>query len=192
MAIDFGVTNVTTRAAGGMLGGWASLLFAFTYLTAFVSFTKSKVREIRRRKPYWYMAILCLVVAGIFTVIGLGLGPDSDIYRVFFNAVMANGGSAAYAMVGFMFFSIAFRALRLTSVDSAVFFLCWIFYMIFAMPMGQAILPQFFPIGNWVQNVVNVAGARAATIAAASGMLFIAIRSMLGLERGAQTGGEKE
>lgn len=193
ITLDFVVANNTLRSVNTTINAWIGILGNFTYCTAFVSFFIFRLRQIRtgQRGLIFHEVpfhILCLVLAVGFTILGLVLGLDSTINRIYFNEIMANGGNANSAMVGFAFFAICYRTMRAKSIDALVFLSTLIVTLWVNMPAG-VLSPQLISVGQWTNDILGVGGGRAITMAMAAGSAALALRVMIGYERGAQISG---
>jgi hypothetical protein len=95
-----------------------------------------------------------------------------------------------FSLNAFFISSAAVRAFRVRTVQAAILMLCAFAVMIGNTGVGVALWWGFPKAGSWVMAVINVAGMRGIIIGSALGAMGIALRVILGLERGHLSGVE--
>jgi hypothetical protein len=77
-----------------------------------------------------------------------------------------------------------FRILRITSVETLLFFLTFLLTCTGQMSLMTTIWPPFATITNWMMSVPSVAVQRASLMAAAVGSIVLGVRALFGREPG--------
>ena len=116
-------------------------------------------------------------------VIGITQGTQSPVYSFMFNNVYTALGATVFALHAFFLPAAAFKAFRITSLESGIFLLAGVLVMLGQIGIGTAIWDQFPAIKSWIMNVPNSSAMRGITITAALGLASTGLRIILGLDR---------
>jgi hypothetical protein len=166
---------------------WGTIIYAFTLLFGYVGLLRYQARRVQQRKTT-RLAVLggtCIGAATIFTILGIVSpgGITGSQYQLWYTYIVAYAGGGMYtAWVHHPYNS--YRYFRLTSIESATMFLCWILICLRELSMFVAIWEPFYAIGTWVEGVPNTAVQRAALAAYGVGAIVLALRALVWKEPG--------
>jgi len=153
-------------------------------------------KKIQRRSLGWQYSILTLVSMVVIMLAGLpipeiGLGVDNPVFDFLFKNILTPLGATMYSIIAFFITSAAYRSFRARSNEATVVLVAGILMICYNAPLMTSIWPGFTPIGDWIFSIPNMATMRAVIIGAALGAIALAMRVLLGIERGYLRGGEE-
>lgn len=154
-------------------------------------------RRIQRQSEGWYFSVALIVFMVVMALTGLpiegiGLGTDNPIYSFLFDNIYNPLGGTMYSILAFFIASAAYRAFRARNIEAAIVLVSGILMVMSNAPIFTSIWGGFQPIGNWIFDVPNAATMRGVTIGAALGAVALAVRTLMGIERGYLRGGGEE
>ncbi len=154
-------------------------------------------RRISRRAERWEYSVVLMVFMVIMAITGLplesiGLGLDNSIYDFLFTNVQTPLGSTMYSILAFFITSAAYRAFRARNIEAALILISGTIVVMSNAPMFTSAFPAFIAWKNWIFDVPNASTMRAVTMGAALGAIALAVRTLMGIERGYLRGGGEE
>ena len=173
---------------------WVILLVSWATFVGIISLAQVHGRAVQLRSKGWYFSILVLVSVVIMTIAGLplgefGLGTTNAVYAFLY----ANGNiplsGTMYAILAFFMTSGAYRAFRAKNFEAALVLFAGVVVICFNAPAINASWTGFAMLRQWLFDIPNMATNRAVIIGAAIGAIALAIRTLLGIERGYLRGG---
>ena len=171
------VTWTALCAAFGLFVGAAGTLLL--HISKLKGKRTSAPREDRFLSAIAIGTVIFFIIAGI-SFPGLTASPQ---YRSLFDHVF---GALARSIRAAAFFAAligAYRAFRVSSIDSFVMWLCGCVYLLRSMAAGVYLIPITKALGDWIAEVPSVGATRGALIAAAVGALVLSVRVFAGKER---------
>ena len=191
------------------LDQWLIIVYAFALLLGVVNVVQNGTRKIQRREAGWpYSAVLLtgLFVTGGFGIYGaisrrgIGFMPDGSatpfkwITDQFFLPLQAT----IFALLGFFMASAAFRAFRARNVEASILLVAGALVMMGRVPLLELLAMPFPPLQpaaagasqalgrltEWIMDTPNGAAQSGIIIGAALGAGSMAMRVILGIERG--------
>ena len=93
-------------------------------------------------------------------------------------------GESIFALLGFFLASACGRAFKIKSVASGILIVSAVVLMLGNVPIGSMIYGKFPAIGMWLIDNPSMAAQRGLIVSMGLGSLALAVRTMLGLERG--------
>ena len=153
-------------------------------------------KKIQRKSMGWQFSVLTIVSMIVIMLAGLpipeiGLGDKNPVFDFLFMNVLTPLGATMYSIIAFFITSAAYRTFRARSNEATVVLVAGILMICYNAPLMTSIWPGFTPIGDWIFSVPNMATMRAVIIGAALGAIALAMRVLLGIERGYLRGGEE-
>jgi hypothetical protein len=170
------------------------LVVAWATFIGPISLIQTHGKTVQQRKAGWYFSILVLITCVVMAITGLplqevGLGTKNAIYSWLFTNGMTPLSGTMYAIIAFMITSAAYRSFRAKNIESTLVLLAGILMVMSNAPFFTSAWPGFKTIGDWIFAVPNMAVNRAVTIGAALGAIALAVRTLMGIERGYLRGG---
>ena len=191
------------------LDQWLIIVYAFAILLGVVNVLQNGTRKIARRESGWPFSVVLLL--GLFATGGAGIYgaishhgitslPDGTptpfkwIQDQFFQPLQ----STIFALLAFFMASAAFRAFRARNTEATILLFAGILVMAGRVPLLEFLAAPFPPLQpaaaglsqglgkltEWIMNTPNGAAQSGIIIGAALGAASMAIRVILGIERG--------
>jgi cytochrome bd-type quinol oxidase subunit 2 len=175
---------------------WMILVATCALFLGAASLTVLHSKKIQRRSRGWQYSILTLVSLVVIMLAGLpipeiGLGVDNSVFDFLFANILTPLGATMYSIIAFFITSAAYRSFRARSNEATVVLVSGLLMICYNAPLMTSTWPGFTPIGDWIFSVPNMATMRAVIIGAALGAIALAMRVLLGIERGYLRGGEE-
>lgn len=152
-------------------------------------------KNVQRKSKGWQFSVLTIISMIVMMLAGLpiseiGLGDKNPVFDFLFKNVLTPLGATMYSIIAFFITSAAYRSFRARSVEAAIVLAAGILMICYNAPLMNVSFPPFIPIGDWIFSIPNMATMRAVIIGAALGAIALAMRVLLGIERGYLRGGE--
>jgi hypothetical protein len=97
-----------------------------------------------------------------------------------------------YSILAFFITSAAFRAFRARNLESSLVLVAGTVMVMSNSPVIANYVPALKTLGLWIREVPNMATFRGVMIGAALGSIALAVRTLMGIERGYLRGGGEE
>lgn len=172
------------QVTADQLVNWLVIIAAFALGLGVINLLQVHSKKIATKSPKWGLSVWLVLV--MLTILGIGVtqGTESKVYSFMFTNVYGALGSTTFALHAFFLPAAAFRAFRVTSLESGVFLLAGALVMLGQVGIGAAMWSKFPLIKSWIMNVPNSSAMRGITITAALGLASTGLRIILGLDRG--------
>ena len=191
------------------LDQWLIILAGYALLLGIINVLQNNFRKISRREKGWFFAAVLLTGlfvtggAGIYGWIskqGIGLAPDGSTtpFKYMTDWFFQPLQSTIFSLLAFFMASAAFRAFRARNFEATVLLLAAGFVMLGRVPILEFLATPFPPLHavaaqagkavgaatEWIMKTPNGAAQSGIIIGAALGAGSMAIRVILGIERG--------
>lgn len=188
------VVTPETQALTNELMKWGSIVTAILGLYGGVSALRyhglRAFKDKNNEEKIWntYAVILIAIVI----IIGIGLGRGSGYYQWVNVNILTTIDSTMYTIIGFMLVEATLRGLRVRTIPAAVMVVCIVIMLLFQTPIFMIPFPWINPIGQFLQNVVASAVARAQAIGVGIAAFYLGLRVLAGREIGWLGGSKNE
>jgi len=183
---------------------WFSVLAVFAFILGGANLMRTHWRKIRERTRDWRYSLVTLVSFVVVLVVGLakmggppGLqgnvaAPDGWLTAIF-ETVLSPLHATLYALLAFYIASASFRTFRARNLEATILLVSALIVILGRIPFGATLtawLPEPFAflrmedLSLWILKVPNTAGQRAIMIGIALGVVAMAMRLILGVEKG--------
>jgi len=181
----FFIPHYKAQAVNAKLLEWATVVYAFALILGSISLWNTHVRKIRLKSEGWLYSIVTLVALVAVTGLGVvqGVAEGTVVSRIY-NMVNSPLASTMFALLAFFIASAAFRAFRARNVEATLLLVTAILMMIGRVSIGEFIWKGFPGFTEWLLDVPNLAAKRAIAIGVGLGAVSIALKIILGIERG--------
>jgi hypothetical protein len=167
------------------LQNWGIILTAFSLGFGAVNLLYFHSKHISRRTPnQWMFSLWLLIVIVTFTVVGIFMGPTSTQYNWIYNASYFALSATVYSSLGFYMTSGLYRALRIKTIESAIFMVVGVIVLLKNAPALAVYFPVLSAWGGFIENVLTTSAQRGIMIGGALGAISLGIRTMTGSETG--------
>jgi hypothetical protein len=191
------------------LDQWLIIVAGFALLLGVVNVIQNGTRRIARREKGWLFSVVLLT--GLFVTGGIGIWstitgegittrPDGSVtpFQWIANNMFQPLQSTIFALLAFFMASAAFRAFRARNTEATILLVAGILVMAGRVPLLEFLAAPFPPLQpaaaaasqslgkltEWIMQVPNGAAQSGIIIGAALGAASMAIRVILGIEKG--------
>ena len=181
----FFIPHYRAQLVNAKLLEWATVVYAFALILGSISLWNTHFRKIRLKSDGWPYSIVTLVALVAVTVLGVVQGvEEGTVVSRIYNMVNSPLASTMFALLAFFIASAAFRAFRARNVEATLLLVTAVLMMIGRVSIGEFIWKGFPAFTEWLLDVPNLAAKRAIAIGVGLGAVSIALKIILGIERG--------
>ena len=185
MISDYFISFTPIKNGGSIILNFAVIVAAFAVALGGLSSLRFHVQTIIKRKTgSWEYSLVLVTALVIMTITGMMGWLDNPIFSYLWNQVTVPSQQTVYSLLMFYVTIAAYRAMRASSLQAAVFMFTAIAIMLMNGPFTQAIIPGITDLGNWILTVPQTGASRAYLIASNIGIVALFIRVILGRETG--------
>ncbi len=198
IATYFLAPGTPARQATTLLTGAVDVIVATAGVIGLIVLLRHHGTNIGRRGKYWKYSAITIIGVALYLIVGFyGVATQtdsagthrylmlaSDWFTWVYNNIYAHMDATIFSLLAFFIASAAYRAFRLRSLEASVLLLVGALMLLGRAPIGGVVWEGFPNIATWLLNVPNTAGNRAITIGIAIGAIMLAVRQLLGVERG--------
>jgi hypothetical protein len=184
-------------SASATMRDWMLLVVNMAVFVGVISLGQLHVRKIQRRSTNWPYSIVLIVFMVVMAIVGFplegfGLGFSNPQYLFIFNNILNPLGGTMYSILAFFITSAAYRAFRARNVEASLVLVAGTIVVMSNGPLFTSALPFLVTWKNWILDVPNLATRRGVMIGGALGAIALAMRVLLGVERGYLRGGGED
>jgi hypothetical protein len=191
--IDFFQYDPSIRKVASTLQGWVVILAAFALGIGAINMILIHGNNVRKRRPgRWLQSGIMLFFMFIMLMFGIvDLNFQNPVFAFLRNYGMTPMSAALWGLPGFFLITALYRSFRVKNSESTILLVVAIITLLKNAPIGEIIVgSNIVSIQDWLLSVPNFAGGMAIWITFAVATIIIALRTLLGMERGF-LGGEK-
>ena len=192
------------------LDDWLIIVAGFALLLGIVNVLQNNFKKVARREQGWFFSVVLLIglfvtggfgVYGALSKQGIGFMPDghtSTPFKYMTDWFFQPLQSTIFALLAFFMASAAFRAFRARNVEATILLIAAGLVMLGRVPILEFLAVPFpflhaaassasqamGKLTEWIMDVPNGAAQSGIIIGAALGAASMAIRVILGIERG--------
>lgn len=177
-----------TTGAAAIIRNWAVITYAFTLAVGIVQLTWLRSRWVMNPKETPRRRILSVVFLAemwIIVLVGIAVSTSGSAFAWISKYIYTTLSGAQPGLIGFYICLACYRTLKLRRWDIAIFTGVAFIHLVANTPLTSYVMGYgWYSFSQWIYFWPSTAGAKALTIIAALGMISVAIRGMLGVERG--------
>jgi len=192
IATYFLASGTPEREATSLLTASVDILVATAGIIGLVVLLRHHGLNISRRGRFWKYSIITIIGVALYLTVGLyaiathgrHLMLSQEFFSWVYSEIYVHMDMTIFSLLAFFIASAAYRAFRLRSIETSILLIVGSLMLLGRAPVGGAIWQGFPTIASWLLDVPNTAGNRAIMIGIAIGAISLAIRQLLGVERG--------
>jgi len=184
MIADYFLTFSGVKALATTVQRWVVVISTIALALGVANITILHGRIVLKRRGKWYLSLWQIFIMWLIVVMGSVLTTAHPLFRLLFDNMYLNPYNTIVTLLCFSTFAAGYRALKIRTLETAVFFVSALFLMLMLAPIGEIIWAGFPIIGRWVADVPSVGSMRGLMIGAAVGLVAVGLKTLLGLERG--------
>ena len=194
MAVQYFVPSEPAEFVQEYAMDWVVVIGIFAITLGLWSLTKVNWIKIQRRTPGWgynlvtIFGMVGMIMFGVFWDPKLGLLPGSKSlasgswFMNFFWYIYLPIQAVMFSLLAFYIASAAYRAFRARTILATILLVTAIVVMLRLVPLGALSgINQW--LANWILVVPNMAAKRAIWMGVGLGMVAMALKIVLGIER---------
>ena len=192
IATYFLVEGTPERYATTQLTATVDIIVATAGVIGLVVLLRHHGLNISRRGRFWKYSIITIIGVVLYLIVGLygvatheqHLWYASELFSWVYLNIYVHMDMTIFSLLAFFIASAAYRAFRLRSLEASILLIVGSLMLLGRAPIGGVIWEGFPTIADWLLTVPNSAGTRAITLGIAIGAISLAIRQLMGIERG--------
>lgn len=184
-------------SASATMREWMLLVVNMAVFIGVISLGQVHGKRIQKRGENWPYSAVLIATMVLMAIVGLplesiGLGFKNASYLFMFNNILNPLGGTMYSILAFFITSAAYRAFRARNWEAAFVLVSGTIVVMSNAPLFTSSLPFLITMKDWIFDVPNTATGRGVMIGAALGAIALAVRVLMGIERGYLRGGGEE
>lgn len=171
------VTDVPfLNALGALLVEYGVIVAAFALLLGLLNVLRVHGGKVQAREEGWPYSAILLITTLALVAIGLVTGPNGSAMAWTLDNVLLPLQSTFFSLLAFFFLSVAYRALRVHSIESALLVGSAVIVILGATPVGGWFGPYLTGLREALLAVPATAGARGLLLGIALGTIITGLR----------------
>jgi hypothetical protein len=170
---------------------WYTGVIAFFVFIGILNLVRVNTERIQKRSRDWQYSIILLAFLGIMMASGFIGSSEGRAFLYMFENFQIPLGATMFSLLAFFVASAAFRAFRARTPEATLLLIAAVIVMIGRVPVGYWIWHGFPNVVEWIMNVPNTAAKRGILFGADLGLISMALRVLLGIERSYMGGGKE-
>jgi membrane-associated phospholipid phosphatase len=190
MLISFFIPLRWVQDTSQLLQTWYLGVIAFFVFIGVINIIRVNVNKIQRKLADWQYSIILLIF--LFVMIGAGMfgGPEGGLFNYLFHNFQIPLSATMFSLLAFFVASAAFRAFRARNPEATLLLIAAVLVMVGRVPVGYWIWNGFPDLVEWLMQVPNTAAKRGIILGIDLGLISMALRVLLGIERSYMGGGK--
>lgn len=174
--VDLLTTIPLLDTVGAFLIEYGLIIAAFALLLGVLNLLTVHLRKIQTRASGWPYSVVLVVTALLLIAVGLVTGPEGALVNWTLNAILLPLESAFFSLLAFFLFGVAYRAMRVNSLESLLLVGSAIIVILGATPVGNLLGPWAAESKSLLMTVPATAGARGLLFGIALGTVVTGLR----------------
>jgi len=184
LASQYVVKQTTLSTLANTLKNYGVIVAAFAILVGTGTLIVYQFRQIRKKTAgEWYLGYAVLISLALMGGIGILLGTKADLWNILTTQIYNPAIAALAAVAGYYFISASYRAFKIRQWETAGLIAAGVLVIFKNAPFGEAIWAPFGPIGDWIMKYLMTNVERALLITISSGIVVIAVKTLLGWQK---------
>jgi hypothetical protein len=191
MTVQFFIPHAYSQWLFENMLNWLIIVLTFAMILGILNLIKLHTQKVQRRRRGWLYSIVALfgISASLITGFGWGIEADSP-FMVLFNYVQIPMQATMFSLLAFFIASAAFRTFRARTPEATLLLVAAVVVMLGRVPL-ESVIGQWLPdLAEWILDYPNMAAKRGIMIGIGLGMISMALKIILGIERSWLGGGD--
>ncbi len=181
--ITFFIPHKIATDLSQTLQKWYMGVAAFFVFLGVMNIVQINSNKIYRRTQGWGYSIVLLSCLAVMLAAGFIGGTQGRLFNYLFNNVQVPLESTMFSLLAFFVASASFRAFRAKTSEATLLLIAAILVMIGRVPIGYLIWHGFPDLTEWIMKIPNTAAKRGIAFGVDLGLISMALRLLLGIER---------
>jgi hypothetical protein len=192
MLIAFFIPVRFVQDTSQMLQNWYIGVAAFFVFIGIINLIKINIEKIQRRLRDWQYSFFLLgfLLFMMFAGFALRGHTEGPVFMYMFNYFYTPCSATMFSLLAFFVASASFRAFRAKTPEATLLLIAAVIVMVGRIPVGYGIWHGFPDLVEWIMTVPNTAANRGIIFGINLGLISMALRVLLGIERSYMGGGD--
>lgn len=190
MLIAFFIPVRFVQNASQMFQNWYTGIAAFFIIMGIINLVRLNIQRIRKKQGDSLFGYVLLVFLVFTLLAGMIQGSEGSVFLFIFDNFQVPLGATMFSLLAFFVASASFRAFRAKTPEATLLLIAAVIVMIGRIPVGYLISHHFPGLVEWLMNVPNTAAKRGILFGVDLGLISMALRILLGVERSYLGGNE--
>lgn len=174
--LDLILDHPLLNRIGLLLIDYGLIIAVFALILGVLNLSSVHLQRIKHQQAGWSYSVILLLVLFILMAVGLVSGPSGSVMRWSLNAILLPLQSAFFSLLAFFLLGMAYRSLRINSVESSLFVGSALIVILASTPIGSLFGPVMVGIKRYLLDVPATAGARGLLLGIALGTIVTGLR----------------
>ena len=183
MLISFFIPVRWFQDASQTLQTWYLGVVAFFVFIGIFNLARINILKIQHKRRDWQYSIVLLIFLALMLGAGFIGGTDGGVFMYLFTNFQIPLSATMFSLLAFFVASAAFRAFRARNPEATLLLIAAVLVMIGRVPIGVWIWKGFPDLVEWIMIVPNTAAKRGIIFGIDLGLISMALRVILGIER---------
>jgi hypothetical protein len=175
-----------------MLQNMGVVISAFAMVLAAINIFLVHYSKVRNQGKGWIFSGYLLVLFSLVLVLGIVSGTSAESYTWIQQAIFQPLSISAWSIMSVYYIAAIYTVFRARNLDAMIFAIAALIVVLHNAPAVVSVYPIFDDMSNWISNVPGAATFRGTYITVGVGLVALAIRVMLLVEKRFIVGGEEE
>ena len=163
---------------------WKQPLGAAILLIASLSLAMLHIKRVYRQERRWGYSAVTLLSMGCMIIVGAVWGlQEGTPFSIMFENMVTPIESTMFSLLAFFVASAAFRAFRARTVNATILLLAAFVVMLALVPAIENHLPLVGKVSSFILKYPNTAAKRAVLIGVSFGIVSVALKTILGIDK---------
>jgi hypothetical protein len=191
MTVQFFVPHRYSQWLFENMLNWLIIVLTFAMILGILNLIKLHTRKVQHRRRDWPYSIVALFGISASLVTGFGWGIEADSpFMTLYNYVQIPMQATMFSLLAFYIASAAFRTFRARTPEATLLLVAAVIVMLGRVPL-EGIVGRWLPdLAEWILHSPNLAAKRGIMIGIGLGMISMALKIILGIERSWLGGGD--
>lgn len=155
---------------------YALIITVFALMLGVLNVLSVHLQRVRDQTPGWIYSMVLVVTTFFLIVVGLISGPQGLIIEWSFTNILLPLQSAFFSLLAFFLLSVAYRAIRINSIESLLFVGSAVIIILGTTPLGRLLGPFVVEVKEFLLAAPATAGARGLLFGIALGTVVTGLR----------------
>lgn len=191
MLIAFFIPVKFIQDTSQTLQNWYVGVAAFFVFIGILNLIKISIEKIQRRLRDWQYSFILLGFLFVMMAAGFIKGSEGSLFLYLFYNFFTPCSATMFSLLAFFVASASFRAFRAKTPEATLLLIAAVLVMIGRIPLGYRLWHGFPDLVEWIMTVPNTAANRGIIFGINLGLISMALRVLLGIERSYMGGGSE-
>jgi hypothetical protein len=191
MLVSFFIPLRFFQDGSQILQTWYLGVIAFFVFVGILNLAKINIIKIQKKRRDWQYSIVLLIFLVLMMAAGFIWGPEGWLFNYLFVNFQIPLSATMFSLLAFFVASAAFRAFRARNPEATLLLVAAVLVMVGRVPIGYWIWHGFPGLVEWIMAVPNTAAKRGIIFGIDLGLISMALRVILGIERSYMGGGKE-